>query len=76
MKRYIIEVRDEKGRLDMDAERVKREEHPFLFQKPTYSIDQLCRYMSFGQGRDNPSGPMELPAFMASIGITYRQKTW
>lgn len=39
-------------------------------------IDELCYYASYGQGRDNPSGPLDLPAFMKSIGVTYRQKTW
>lgn len=74
--RYIIEVRDEHGQLDFRKEEEKTKEHPYLFSKLTFSIDDLCRYMSFGQERNNPSGPLELPAFMESIGITYRLKTW
>jgi hypothetical protein len=74
--RYIIEVRHADGSLDFDGELRKRKEHPYLFEKHHYSIDNLCYYASYGQGRNNPSGPMELPAFMASIGISYRKKTW
>ena len=73
---YIIEVRDSEGKLDFESERIKQKEHPFLFSKSEFSIDDLCYYMSFGQGRNQPSGPLELPAFMQSIGITYRAKTW
>jgi hypothetical protein len=75
-KRYIIEVRDADGKLDFEAEKQKKIEHPYLFSKPTFSIDQLCYYMSYGQERDNPSGPLDLPAFMESIGISYREKYW
>ena len=74
--RFIIEVRDKDGNLDFETEKVKRKEHPYLFEKQEYTIDNLCYYASYGQGRDNPSGPMELGEFMNSIGITYRQKTW
>ena len=73
---FFIEVRDSDGRLDFEIEKIKRKEHPYLFSKQTFSIDDLCYYMSFGQGRDAPKGPMELPAFMGSIGISYRVKTW
>ena len=74
--KYIIEVRDENGKLDFEKERVKQKEHPFLFSKREFTIDELCYYMSYGQGRNQPSGPMELPAFMESIDICYRRKTW
>jgi len=74
--KYIIEVRDSEGKLDTNKEMEKRKEHPFLFSKPEFKIDDLCYYMSYGQGRDNPSGPLDLPAFMESIGISYRPKTW
>jgi hypothetical protein len=74
--KYIIEVRDEDGNLDFRKEDIKRKEHPYLFSKQEFHIDDLCYYASFGQGRDNPSGPMDLPAFMESIDITYRPKTW
>jgi hypothetical protein len=53
--RFIIEVRDENGQLDFEAEKQKKKEHPYLFSKSTFSIDHLCYYMSYGQGRDNPS---------------------
>ena len=74
--KYIIEVRDEEGKLDFEAEELRKKEHPYLFSKKTFTIDQLCYYMSFGQNRDKPSGPMEVEAFMMDIGITYRRKTW
>ena len=74
--KFIIEVRDNDGKLDFEKEEVKRKEHPFLFSKPTFSIDDLCSYMSFGQDRENPSGPFQLTAFMESIGISFRKKTW
>lgn len=74
--KYIIEVRDESGQLDFAAEIEKKKEHPYLFSKREFSIDDLCYYASYGQGRDNPSGPMELFDFMKSIGISYRRKTW
>ncbi len=73
---YIIEVRDEDGNLDFEKEKEVRKAHPYLFSKREFNIDNLCYYMSYGQGRDIPSGPMQLPAFMESIGVSYRQKTW
>jgi hypothetical protein len=73
---WIIEVRDSEGRLDPEAEKTKRKEHPFLFSKKTFRIDKLCWYASYGQGRSNPSGPMQLTEFMNSIGVSHRQKTW
>lgn len=76
MKKYIIEVRDENGQLDFRAEDKRQKEHPFLFSKMEYTIDELCYYMSYGQGRDKPSGPMQLDESMNSIGVTYRRKTW
>jgi len=74
--KYIVEVRDANGQLDFRKEEEVRKAHPFLFSKTEFTIDTLCYYASYGQGRNNPSGPMELPAFMKSIGATYRQKTW
>ena len=74
--KFIIEVRDENGKLDFEKEKLKRIEHPYLFSKQTFSIDNLCYYASYGQGRHNPSGPGELGKFMESIGISYRQKYW
>jgi hypothetical protein len=74
--RFIIEVRDEDGNLDFEAEKQKRQEYGYLFSKRQFTIDNLCYYMSFGQRRDKPSGPMQLPEFMEEIGISYRVKTW
>lgn len=74
--RCIIEVRDEDGKLDFRKEDEVKKQHPYLFSKPTFTIDQLCYYMSFGQGRNNPSGPMQLAAFMKEIGASYRVKYW
>lgn len=74
--KYIIEVRDENGKLDFVKEKEVKKAHPYLFQKATYSIDDLCYYASYGQGRNNPSGPMQLPEFMKSIGVSYRVKYW
>ena len=75
-RKYVIEVRDVNGNLDFRAEDVRRLEHPFLFSKREFTIDDLCYYMSFGQGRNKPSGPIDLKAFMDGIGISYREKYW
>jgi len=76
MERYRIEVRGEDGKLDFDKENEKRKEHPYLFSMTSFSIDQLCHYASFGQGRNNPIGPTELSSFMKDIGVSYRIKYW
>ena len=75
-KKYLIEVRNEKGDLDFEAEKQRKIDHPYLFSKSTFSMNNLCYYMSFGQGREIPKGPLGLPEFMESIGISYRVKTW
>lgn len=74
--KFIIEVRDSEGKLDPSSEEVKRKEHPYLFHKSTFTIDELYYYASFGQDRHKPIGPFGLKDFMDSIGITYRPKTW
>jgi hypothetical protein len=74
--KYIIEVRDQDGKLDFGSEKLRRKEHPYLFSKPEFTIDELCYYASYGQQRNNPSGPMQLGQFMNQIGISYRVKTW
>lgn len=74
--KYLVEVRDEQGRLDFRKEDEVRKAHPYLFEKREYKIDDLEYYASYGQGRNTPMGPLELPAFMKSIGVTYRPKTW
>jgi hypothetical protein len=74
--KYIIEVRDQDGKLDFVKEEIKKKEYPYLFSKPYFTIDQLCYYASYGQGRNNRIGPMKLGQFMSEIGICYRMKTW
>lgn len=73
---YIIEVRNAEGSLDFRKEEEVRKAHPYLFSKSEFTIDELTWYASYGQGRNNPSGPAELPAFMKEAGATYRAKTW
>jgi hypothetical protein len=74
--KFIIEVRDSAGRLDFANEKIKRKEHPFLFSKREFTMDELCYYAAFGQGRNRRIGPMNLGEFMKEIGVSYRQKTW
>lgn len=76
MDKYIVEVRNDQGQLDMEKEQILRKKHPYLFLHPSYTLDDLCRYASYGQGRDNPVGPLGLGAFMKEIGISYRIKYW
>lgn len=76
MKKYIIECRDTEGNLDFEGEVKLKKEHPYLFSKREFTIDNLCHYASYGQNRNNPSGPQELPAFMQGIGASYRVKSW
>ena len=71
--KYIIEARNLEGNLDFELEKQIRAAHPYLFSKPAFTIDDLCHYASYGEGRDTPSGPLELPAFMRSIGVSYRR---
>jgi hypothetical protein len=74
--KYIIEVRDEAGNLDFAKEREVRNQHPFLFSKQEFTFDKLLWWASFGEGRNAPIGPVDLPEFMKSLGVTYRVKTW
>lgn len=74
--KYIIEVRDDEGHLDFEREKQVRTEHPYLFSKSEFTIDDLCHYASFGQRRNNPSGPYDIGKFYKSIGVTYRKKYW
>ena len=74
--KYLVEVRDAEGNLDFEAEKVVKKEHPYLFSRQYFSIDNLCHYASYGQGRDKPTGPMDLGKFMKKIGVTFRPKTW
>ncbi len=74
--RYIVEVRDKNGHLDFRNEGKAKAAHPYLFSLPSFSIDQLRWYASYGPGRNNPTGPMQLGEFMESIGVSYRIKTW
>jgi hypothetical protein len=74
--KYIIEVRDEDGKLDFRREDVVRKQHPYLFSKREFTIDDLAYYVSFGQGRNTPVGPSGVAEFMADAGISYREKYW
>jgi hypothetical protein len=74
--RYIVEVRNEKGELDFEKEKQVQRRHPFLALRQTFSMDELCWYASYGQGRNKPMGPMEIGEFYKSIGVSYRCKTW
>lgn len=74
--KFIIEVRDSNGKLDFKKEREIRRIHPVLFQKSEFSIEELCHYASFGQGRNTPTGPLNLKDFFNPIGVFYRPKTW
>jgi len=87
MDKYIIEVRNSKGELDFKKERELKEKYPEFFSNtrcprcgsshvPTFTIDRLCWVASYGGGRNQPMGPMELGKFMNSIGISYRKKYW
>lgn len=76
MDKYIIEVRDKEGKLDFRLEEEKRKEHPYLFKKETYTIDELCGYASRMQEWSPAVGPMSLGIFMTKIGIHYRVKYW
>lgn len=75
-KKYIIECRKPDGSLDFEGEIYLRKKHPYLFSKPHFSIDRLCWWASYGEKRNKPLGPQELPAFMRSIGASYREKSW
>lgn len=75
--KYIIEVRDKEGLLaGLEKEQEVRKEHPYLFSKREFTIDDLCYYASYGQGRNNPSGPMDIYKFYRKIGVSYRVKYW
>ena len=73
---YIIEV------LNTKVKKQKEIDHPFFFTRiyskydiPVFTMHDLLYYMRFGQGRDNTSKSSALPAFMESIGLSYREKT-
>jgi hypothetical protein len=74
--RYIVEPRNGSHLASNEecAERYAR--HPYLRSKPTFSIDELCHWVSFGEGRNSPCGPSETFAFLQAIGLPAREKTW
>jgi transposase len=76
MKKYVIEARNENRKLDMKKEMELRKVHPYLFSSISFTIDQLCHYAAFGQGRDLRIGPWELGAWMQTEGISYRVNYW
>lgn len=73
---WIVEVRDENGELDPKKEVSVRQAHPFLFSREEYSIDSLCWYASYGQGRNESIGPMTLEAALREFGVSIRRKYW
>lgn len=73
---YLVEVRNAEGQLDFRKEDEVRKVHPYLFSKPTFSMDELAHYVSYGQGRNQPSGPAEVYPFLKAEGISIRPKTW
>lgn len=75
--KYIVEVRDKQGLLaSLEEEQKVKTRHPYLFSKREFTIDDLCHYASYGQGRNNPSGPMDIYEFYREIGVSYRVKYW
>lgn len=74
--KYLVEVRDAKGQLDFKKEEEVRKAHPFLFSKMFFTIDELAWWVSYGEGRNQPSGPSEVRTFLANIGACIRPKTW
>jgi hypothetical protein len=75
--KYVIEARDEEGNLvGFEKEAEIKKKYPYLFSKSEFTIDDLCYYASYGQGRDNPTGPPGLDEFLKSIGLTRRRKYW
>jgi hypothetical protein len=74
--KYLVEARDSSGALDFAQENIARVRHPYLFSKSTFTIDELCHYASYGQGRDTPIGPYELSTWLAEQGLACRPKTW
>ncbi len=74
--KYVVEVRGPDGLLDFGKEQEVRKQHPYLFSKPSFTIDELCYYASYGQGRDKPTGTMDVGEFLAGEGISHRAKDW
>lgn len=74
--RYIIEPRNGDHLVSDILAQQRRQAHPYLFSKDAFTIDELCHWVSFGEGRDNPCGPSETFAFLRSIGLPAREKTW
>ena len=74
--KYLVEVRDANGQLDFRKEDALRKTHPFLFSKRHFTIDELAWWVSYGEGRNQPSGPSEVRTFLANIGFSIRPKTW
>jgi hypothetical protein len=74
----IVEFRDAEGNLVFgEKERAARKAHPYLFSKPEgFTVDELCYWMSFAEGRNKARGPMYLGDFLRSFGFSYRMKTW
>jgi len=73
---YVIEARDGDYLASNDDSELRFTAHPYLRSKATYTIDELTRWVSFGEGRDQPCGPSETFAFLRAIGLPAREKTW
>lgn len=74
---YIVEAREPDGKLSLAADALPRwQQHPYLRHKRTFTIDDLTWWISFGEGRNTPTSPDKALAFLSSIGLPARLKTW
>jgi len=73
---YIVECRNYRGEIDLDKALEAKKNHPYLFSKEKYKLHDLCYYASYGQGRDDPTGPYGLDEFLTSCGVEARPITW
>jgi hypothetical protein len=71
--RYIVEAREPDGTL---APMSRFDAHPYLRSRPTFTIDQLCWWASYGDGRNTPRGPAATFQFLRDLGLPAREKTW
>jgi len=74
--KYLIEVRDADGHLDIKKEEELCKAHPYLFNKPEFTEDNLVWWASYGEGRIRPRTFAEARTFLACLGFSIRPKTW
>lgn len=75
--RYIVEPREPDGTLLTGAAGSERRMRaPYLFSQPTFTIDQLCWWASYGDDRNTPMGPSETFQFLRELGCPAREVTW